>query len=267
MRTYIIAILLLLSNLNKSYAQRIDTLIKTGTYSLHLKVIKGNAKTILFESGGALDASQWDTISTRVHNILNATVITYDRRGSGKGDIDTNQYNILNEIKGLELALTKLGYGNSDMLLVSHSLGAFYSMLYANRNPHLMKGIIMFDPRIASRADIRYAREVYKKLDRNQFKKEERWLYYVLATMESNSNIVRKISLEKKIPILDIMAEFGPFESQQENERFQLAQIDFVKRKQNATLLYLKGTSHNIPQDKPEVVINEIVKFYKYHLN
>ena len=63
------------------------------------------------------------------------------------------------------------------------------------------------------------------------------------------------------------MAEFGPFDSQQENERFQLAQKDFIKRKQNATLLYLKGTSHNIPQDKPEVVINEIVKFYKYHLN
>lgn len=267
MKTYIIATLILFSNFNKSYAQTIDTLIDVGTCSLHIKVIKGNAKTILFESGGALGASQRDIISTRAHNILNATVITYDRQGSGKSDIDTNQYNILNEVKSLEFALTKLGYGNSDMLLVSHSLGAFYSMLYANRNPHLIKGIMMFDPRIASRADMRFARQVYKKLDRKQFKKEESWLYYVLAAMESNSNIVRKISLEETIPILDVMAEFGPFDSKQENERFQLSQKDFVKRKQNATLLYLKGTSHNIPQDKPEVVINEIVKFYKYHLN
>lgn len=267
MNIYFITTFILLANFSKSYAQTIDTLIDIGTCSLHIKVIKGNAKTILFESGGALDVSQWDTISTRVHKALNASVITYDRQGSGKSGIDTNQYNILNEVKGLEFALTKLGYGNSDMLLVSHSLGAFYSMLYANRNPHLIKGIVMFDPRIASRADMRFAREVYEKLDRKQFKKEERWLYYVLAAMEINSNIVRKISLEEKIPILDVMAEFGPFDSQQENERFQLAQKDFVKKKQNATLLFLKGTSHNIPQDKPEIVVNEIVKFYKYHLN
>jgi len=266
MKTYITAILLLIANFNKSYAQRIDTLINVGTCSLHIKVIKGDAKTILFESGGALDATQWDTISTRVHNILNATVITYDRQGSGKSGIDTNQYNILNQVKGLEFALTKLGYGNSDMLLVSHSLGAFYSMLYADRNPHYIKGMVMFDPRIASRADMRFARDVYKKLDRKQFNKEELWLYYVLAAMESNSNIVRKISLAEKIPILDIMAEYGPFDAQQENERFQLAQKKFIERRQNATLLFLKATSHNIPQDKPEIAINEIVKFYRYHL-
>lgn len=267
MKSYIIAPIILLASFIKSYAQKIDTLIDVGTCSLHIKVIKGNEKIILFESGGALDASQWDTISTRVHKILNATVITYDRQGSGKSGIDTNRYNILYEVKGLEFALTKLGYGNSEMLLVGHSLGAFYSMLYADRNPQLTKGIVMFDPRIASRADMRFARDVYKKLDRKQFKKEELWLYYVLAAMESNSNIVRKISLQEKIPILDVMAEHGPFDAQQENERFQLAQRDFVKRKQNATLLYLRNTSHNIPQDKPEIVINEIVKFYKNHLN
>jgi len=266
MKPYILGLLLLLAGAENIYAQ-IDTLINVGSYTLHFKVFKGKGAPILFESGGALDAGQWDSISRVLHRKLDATIITYDRQGFGKSGLDTLQYNILNEVRGLESGIEQLGYGKSNMLLVSHSLGAFYARLYANRHPHLIKGIIMLDPRIPSKADVKFAKGIFKNLDRNEFGKEQLGLYYVLAAMERNSDFVRKKHIAATIPILVVMAEQGPFDIKKENDRFKFAQRKFINSVQNASLVYAKGSAHNIPQDKPELVILEISKFYRKFLN
>jgi pimeloyl-ACP methyl ester carboxylesterase len=266
MKPYILGLLLILAGAENIYAQ-IDTLINVGSYTLHFKVFKGKGAPILFESGGALDAGQWDSISRVLHRKLDATIITYDRQGFGKSGLDTLQYNILNEVRGLESAIEQLGYGKSNMLLVSHSLGAFYSRLYANKHPHLIKGIIMLDPRIPSKADVKFAKGIFKNLDRNEFGEEQLGLYYVLAAMERNSDFVRKKHIAATIPILVVMAEEGPFDIKEENDRFKFAQRKFINSRQNTSLVYAKGSAHNIPQDKPELVIFEISKFYRKFLN
>ena len=99
-------------SLVNTYAQ-VDTLVDVGTYKLHLKIIKGKGGPLLFESNGGLDARQWDSISTVVHRKLNATVITYDRQGFGQSGLDTAKFDILNEVRGLEFALQRLGYLNN----------------------------------------------------------------------------------------------------------------------------------------------------------
>ncbi|MHA4742013.1 alpha/beta fold hydrolase [Dyadobacter sp. MSC1_007] len=91
-------------------AQLIDTLVAVSPYNLHFRIIKGKKTPLLFESGGGLDASQWDSIATILHHELQATVITYDRAGFGKSTLDTANYSILQEIKSLETALASLGY-------------------------------------------------------------------------------------------------------------------------------------------------------------
>jgi pimeloyl-ACP methyl ester carboxylesterase len=221
----------------------------------------------MFESGGGLDGSQWDSISTVLHSRLNATIITYDRQGFGQSGLDTGNFNILNEVKGLEFALERLGYADKNKLLVCHSLGAFYSRLYAFRHGHLVKGIIMLDPRIPSYADMKFAKSVSTKLNCGDFRENELGLYYILAEMERNSDFVRKKSIPSYIPILDIMAEQGPFDTKEENDRFKSAQKNFINTRANARLVYAKGSSHNIPQDKPDIVASEILNFYRQYLN
>ena len=258
MKTLITGFLFFLVSLVSAYAQ-VDTLVDVGSYKLHFRILKGETNPILFESGGGLDARQWDSISTVLHGKLNATIITYDRQGFGQSGLDTSKFSILDEIKGLELGLERLGYANKSKLLVCHSLGAFYSRLYAFRNPQLVKGIIMLDPGIPSYADMKFARSVSSKLVKGNFSKKDLGLYYVLAEMERNSDFVRKKSIPSNIPIVNIMAEQGPFNSAVENEKFKLAQKDFLNKRVNARLVYAKGSSHNIPQDQPDIVISEIV--------
>lgn len=248
-------------------AQVVDTLIDVGTHKLHFKIIKGDSTQILFESGGGLTLAQWDSIITPVQVLTGATVITYDRQGFGTSGLDTANYTILNEVKGLETGLRKLGYGSKSTLLVGHSLGAFYCRVYASRNAELVKGIIMLDPRIPSDGDMAFARDVNKSLDSITLKRESIGLYYVLSNMERAIDIVRSTVIKPGLPILNIMAETGPFDSISDNERFQSDQRSFVKAGSNRMLLNAKGSSHNIPLDQPTLLIEQIASFYKKHVN
>ncbi|RYE13115.1 MAG: alpha/beta hydrolase [Sphingobacteriaceae bacterium] len=252
--------------ISKVKAQVIDTLLDIGTYKLHFKVTKGKGVPILFESGGGLDSKQWDSIGYALHSGLNATIITYDRQGMGKSGLDTAQYNLLDEIKGLEIGLKQLGYANSKVVLVCHSLGAFYGRLYAARHPKFVRGIVMLDPRIPSLADMTFARNVMTGMNRKQFKQEELGLYYVLAQMESNSDYLRKVKVPSSISVLDIMAEHGPFTVKADNDRFKSDQRRFVKEAPNRTLVFAKGSSHNIALDRPVLVIKQVTNFYKHLL-
>ena len=171
-------------------AQSVDTLIDVGAYKLHFKVIKGSGTAILFESGGGINASQWDKLTDSIYKATGATLITYDREGFGKSGIDTSNYTITNEVKGLETGLAKLGYANSSMILVSHSLGAFYSTVYASRHPMLVKALIMLDPRIPSDEDRVFARRTYQQVKKSYnlttLKSSDLALFYVFKTMVAN---------------------------------------------------------------------------------
>ncbi len=122
-------LLLILLGWNKAQSQTIDTLIDVGDHYLHFKIVKGNGTPILFESGNGDDGSVWEDILEPIQDSTGATLITYDRAGLGKSEIDTMSINFKQEIKDLKYALKKLGF-NKDLFIVSHSFGGFYSTLF-----------------------------------------------------------------------------------------------------------------------------------------
>jgi len=249
-----------------SNAQLVDTTIDASPYKLHFRILKGKNSPVLFESGGGQDASQWDSVAAKVNHSLQATVITYDRAGFGQSSFDTLGYTILQEIKSLEFAMQKLGYINNNLLLVGHSLGSFYNRIYAARHPNQVRGVILIDPRIPSYQDMQFARKTFQGINRKDYEAQYLSLYYLLARMETTSDYVRQTPLSATIPMLDIMAENGPFEDEAENERFKADQRNLVKGYKNRKLVLAKGSSHNIPHDKPTMIIEQIVNFYRRHI-
>jgi pimeloyl-ACP methyl ester carboxylesterase len=104
--------------------QETDTLVDVGGHHLHFRILQGHGIPILFDAGGGNDGTVWDSLVHPVGAITGAPIITYDRAGFGKSDIDTNeraidQHGILNGIEGLETALRQLGYGGN-IVLVAH---------------------------------------------------------------------------------------------------------------------------------------------------
>jgi pimeloyl-ACP methyl ester carboxylesterase len=126
-------------------AQTIDTLVTINKQQLHFKIIPGNGTPILFEAGNGDDASVWQALLAPIHEQTGAPLIVYDRAGLGQSSIDTNTISFKREVKHLERALRKLGYQNK-LFVVSHSFGAFYTSLLANRNKRRIQGAVYIDP-------------------------------------------------------------------------------------------------------------------------
>jgi hypothetical protein len=57
-----------------------------------------------------------------------------------------------------------------------------------------------------------------------------------------------------------VASEQTPFGSQQDAQSWRDAAAAFVKAGPDRTLITDKGTSHEIPQDKPQLVVDEIEK-------
>jgi pimeloyl-ACP methyl ester carboxylesterase len=243
-------------------SQTIDTLIDVGGYRLHFNITPGKGVPVLFESGGGDDGSVWNDLTKAVHDSIGATLITYDRAGTGKSEIDTAAVNILNEVKGLETALTKLGYANK-LFLVAHSLGGSYAILYSSRNSKKVTGCVFIDinlPCFMTKQKVKETRDSYANM-MDMLKREKIGVYYLLKNYENTNDLMRATKFPSNIPSTIIGSDFPPFKG-----------VDSIKWKSclksfgmlpNHRYVLGKNTGHYVFKDNPPLVVDEIIRLYR----
>ena len=158
------------------YSQDCDTLVDLGTHKMHFRIWKGEGTPILFESGGGNDGTIWNHLLEPLHSITGTTLITYDRTGYGKSELnptltDDKKSLITHGIGDLEKGLKLLGY-KKEIMLVGHSYGGFYNQYFAVKNPELVKAIVLIDATLSC----------FHTTEFMQKRKEERtdeWLDYI----------------------------------------------------------------------------------------
>jgi len=248
-------------------SQDIDTLVDVGGYKLHFHIIKGKGIPILFESGGGDDGSAWNSLLPAVADTLGTTLITYDRAGFGKSELDTNHTGILNEIKGLERGLRKLGYGD-EIMLVAHSLGGLYATFYASRHPKAVKAAVLIDASTSCFFTYAYVTEVElaMKPKLEKFKRENPGAYYLSINLRKNAELMRGTAFPLNIPVTDIVAERPPVEGASEAERWKACHREFVTASGGRKWVMAYGRGHYVYKDKPELVLEEIVREYFHTL-
>lgn len=245
-------------------SQQVDTLVDVGGYKLHFKIIKGNGTPILFEAGSMAYSSDWDTILPSIYNITGTTLITYDRSGFGKSELNLSDtcivnHGILNGVKELEIGLQKLGY-NKNIISVCHSYGGFYSTLFAARNPDKVKYVIRLDANIVAA----YTDDNLQKYHSFKFDiKKGLGLYYETVNFKNTVLLMRKTEFPSNIPVIDIIAGI-PYHNKSQTQiiEFEKAHIDFVNVSANRQLIKASGSGHDIKYDNPNLVINTIVKAF-----
>jgi pimeloyl-ACP methyl ester carboxylesterase len=243
-------------------SQTVDTLIDVGGYRLHFIITPGKGIPILFESGGGDDGTVWNNLIKVLHDSIGTTLITYDRAGTGKSGIDTSKINILTEIKGLENGLIKLGFTNN-LILVAHSLGGSYSMLYSSQNSKKIKGCVFIDinlPCFMSKQKTKEIKESYATV-MDTLRKERIGVYYLLKNYENTNDLLRETIFPSQIPTTVIGSDYPPYKG-----------VDSVKWKSciksfgmlsNHTYVLGKNCGHYVFKDNPDLVISEIIKLYK----
>jgi pimeloyl-ACP methyl ester carboxylesterase len=249
--------------------QTIDSLIDVGGYRLHFHIIEGQGMPILFEGGSGADVTVWDTILKPISDITHATLITYDRPGFGKSELDTSNHDldkhgILQGIEGLETGLKKLGY-NGNIMLVAHSYGGFCATLYAARHPATVKAAVLIDANHVCWFKDTYVDSitgVRKKIYANM-KNINLPEYYMGLNLSNTVHLMRKMPFPATIPVIDLVAEnVPPFPDSAGATRWRDCHREFVAAQPNREGITAYGCAHFIFRDDPPLAISAIVKAY-----
>ena len=173
-------------------AEPVDRLVDVGGYRLHFQIIPGQGIPILFESGGGDDATVWKDLLKPVAAVTGSTVIAYDRAGFGKSEMDPSQHGIMNDVKGLEIGLAKLGY-SGEIMIVAHSLGGFYATLYSARHPQQVGAVVLLDANlICFFADEHLRKMQDSEAQLARYKEQGIGRYYSALDFASNIEVLRK---------------------------------------------------------------------------
>lgn len=250
-----------------SQSKTIDTLVDVGNHKIHFKIVKGQGIPILFDAGGGNSGVVWKSILDQTSNITHATLITYDRAGFGTSTIDTLQtddskHGIISSIEDLEIGLKKLGY-DKEIVLVSHSYGGYLSALYASRHPKLVKGVVLIDVNHNFYED-GYIEKVLATQDKliPEWKKNNKGVYYMSATILETVKIMSKISIPQNIPVIDFVSEFPPEKKAELIARWKECHKKYVEDNPNVIGITAQACHHGIWMDNPALVITAIAKSY-----
>lgn len=252
------------------HSQRLDTLVNVGGYNMRFNIIKGIGTPILFEAGAGNDSSVWKNILYPIYKETKTTLITYDRSGFGKSELNPNQtddskFGIINGVNELEVGLKKLGY-DKEIILVSHSYGGLYNLLYASKHPNKIKYMILIDATINSFwTDELLSKHYSDPLQKRDYKKRM-GLYYLEKNFKKTAKIMRTINYPINFPIINIYARAPVIKGSEHeniNRRWNNTHEKFGNIIPNVKAIIAKGSGHFISQDKPKLVINTIVNAYK----
>ncbi|WP_282075535.1 alpha/beta fold hydrolase [Maribacter aquivivus] len=254
-----------------AHSQTIDTLVNVGGFNMHFNIMKGEGTPILFEAGGGDDSSVWAPILERIHQVTGTTLITYDRSGFGQSELNTklkndSDFDIENGIKELETALAKLGY-NNEIILVSHSYGGLYNLLYANKHPKKVKSIVLIDATLSDfwNEDFLAMRDMF--VDINTIPKGT-GDYYLNFNYNEIMRSLRNTQFPNNIPVTNIFPDkSAPVYPEEYSNRWKKVHVDLGIQNNNVTNIIAESSSHAIFNDNPALVINAIVKAYSETLD
>ncbi|MGF7023396.1 alpha/beta fold hydrolase [Sphingobacterium sp. HSC-15S19] len=232
-------------------AQLRDTMVNVGNHSLHFTLMEEKGIPIVFESGAGNDASVWRKLLEPLSSKLGAPLITYDRAGFGKSEIDTVNISLTNEVKDLKTALQQLGYRDR-YFFVAHSFGGNYTMKFVTNNPGQVVGTVMIDivsPYLMTMERSKSLKSEYAS-ELDNIKKESLGFYHLVLNYEASTAVLHEV------------AGKSPFE-EPDRSLFIAALKKFADQKNNRRYLLAQNAEHHVFYDEPDLVMDEIVKLYQ----
>jgi len=228
-------------------------------------VTPGHGPTIVLDAGGGEDASSWDELVPELHAATGATVITYDRAGLGASDGVPGPWDVESAVDDLEAGLHELGV-TDDVVLVSHSQAGEIATWFAQDNPTMLSGAVLVDANLPPFfTDEEIARLVafsQPQVDAAKQDPDDPQNRQLLATAESfvaTSTAFHQLTWPDAVPATVIVSENTPFDGSPDDvRRWQDAAAQFVQDGPTRTLITAEGSSHDVPQDRPDLVLHEI---------
>jgi pimeloyl-ACP methyl ester carboxylesterase len=220
--------------------------------------------TVVFESGGGQDSSEWSNIEPIIRERANVRTVVYDRSGLGKSDPNPRPYRIEDEATALRHALDRCGI-QGPIVLVAHSYGGFISEVLASEDKQV-KGLVLVDANIPSFFDDKEAAVIsarYTPLAEDLIKKNPglgRNLLRQDQGYPATARHMRDVQVPLNLPIIDITAEHTWVDAPDELAAMRRAHAEFVAASPNRVAIFAEGSGHYVSKDRPNIVIDAVLR-------
>nr|WP_269327646.1 alpha/beta hydrolase [Kineosporia mesophila] len=240
-------------------------MITNNGHRLAFHVTAGRKATIVLDAGGGEDSSYWAKIVPPLSRATGAQIITYDRAGTGDSDEVPGPWKVQNAVSDLKAGLDQLGV-TGKVLLVAHSQAGEVATYFARQNPHRVGGAVLVDASLPDfYTDPQIARIVAVTTPQIEalkaqatLTKPERQLIATAALYTPMHHRYHQVTWPKSIPAAVIVSTGTPFEgSAPDMQHWRDAQADFAARAADRDLV-VADSSHDIPLEKPDLVIQQI---------
>ncbi|MFD7223003.1 alpha/beta fold hydrolase [Streptomyces sp. NPDC059892] len=234
-------------------------------HRLAFHVTQGNGHTVVLDSGGGEDSSQWKDLVPKLHADTGATVITYDRAGLGKSDVVPGPWKAESAAGDLISGLEQLGV-TENVTLVSHSQAGEIANYLAKDNPKMLAGAVLVDanlpPFFTDEEISRLVAASEPQVDaakKDPDKPENRRLISTAEGFAPAHKAFHKVTWPDSVPATVMVSEKTPFDgSPVDVQRWRAAAASFVQDGPDRTLVTAEGSSHDVPKDRPDLVLKEI---------
>jgi pimeloyl-ACP methyl ester carboxylesterase len=247
-------------------------MITNNGHRLAFYVTSGHAPAIVLDSGGGEDHTQWKDIVPQLSKATGSEIITYDRAGLGNSDEVKKPWDGQAAASDLQAGLRDLGVTHN-VVLVSHSQAGEVATYFVRANPGVVTGEVLVDanvPQFFTDTEIKRLVAVttpqIEALKKQPSTKANRQLIATSENFGPTHQAYHKISWPDNVPVTYLASEKTPFDgSPQDAQSWRDAAAAFVKAGPGRTLITAQGSSHEIPHDKPQIVVDEIEKMVTAH--
>lgn len=230
-------------------------------------VTPGHSPTLVLDAGGGEDSSYWNALVPQLSRTTGSQIITYDRAGMGASDEVAGPWNPRRAASDLQAGLQELGI-TRDAVLVSHSQAGEVATYVARANPDLLSGAVLVDANVPQFfTDTQIQRLIalttpqIEALEKQPSTKANRQLIATAKDFGPTHHAYHEVSWPDSVPVSYIVSAKTPFDgSPQDVRRWQDAAAAFVAAGPDRTLITARGSSHDVPKDKPALVLEEVEK-------
>jgi pimeloyl-ACP methyl ester carboxylesterase len=242
-------------------------MIDNGGHRLAFHVVDGHGPTIVLDVGGGEDSSYWKDIVGKLHAATGSEIITYDRAGLGQSEKVAGPWEVQSAVSDLKRGLQELGV-TKNVILVSHSQAGEIATYFTKENPELVSGSVLVDASLPPLyTDDEIARVVAASqpaVDAAKKDPSDPRNSQLISTAENYVSMHRayhQVSWPDTVPATVIVSEKTPFDGSPEDaRRWRDAASSFVRQGPNRTLVTARNSSHDVPKDRPALVLKEIEK-------
>ncbi len=257
------------------FTEKIVQQVSMGNRNLSVTCMGEGQPTVVLESGLGDDAGIWANTELQPKIAAFSKVCAYSRAGLGESDPAPGQRTVQDVIDDLEALLADSSM-KGPFVLIGHSIGGLIVNMYAHQHPQQVAGLILVDSSHPNQEG--ELRKVLPRALNDAFDKHkwpENWDFLAAGNQGETEYIQPGSLTDKPVVVLtadtslldqedidwtkeNIWAGYNEDVARVEKEMWKGLQAQYTELSSNTRRTEIRGSSHYIQLDNPEVVVEAI---------